>query len=462
MSFSSIKNILLLSKGESYRQLARYILPETITALLLFSALAIVDAKLIADLGSTTTFATLGIAASMVYFMIKVGEAFMTATSVVGGRYNGALDYKNAGRTLVDAFWMTVCIGALLYLAIYTCAPLYYRLHHSSPEMITMGVKYIRLKGIALFLMFIYLAFVGFLRALKDTRTPMLIFLAGASLFVFFDIALIKGVWGFPRLGLNGSAVASICQYLAMVLIIGLYVKKVYGNSEYEIRLFSSFTSWQAIKKLLTLTWPVLVDKSSLTFAFLWMGIMVSKLGVEELACYTVLRDLLALGLIPAQAAAHVTSFIASNNLGSGRFEDVTTNCRKILFITLLLVFLSFTLICSFSRSIVPLFDKQQAFTTLAVSILLPVSLLTLGDVLQLLLSGTLRGLSQVRSVMWVRILCCVFIFPVVSYCTLFIPIQLDSTRFLLLFSLFYLNFLTMSFLYIKKLKEEAWKMVST
>ena len=116
---SYVAGITDLAHGESYSAILRYFYPELITALLLYSMPFWLDAYFISHLQSTQAYATLGITNNLLHLVVKVAEAFAVSTIVLSGRFNGLGDYKHAGRTLRDAFWVTCIIGAVIASLLY-------------------------------------------------------------------------------------------------------------------------------------------------------------------------------------------------------------------------------------------------------------------------------------------------------------------------------------------------------
>src|SRR5579872_1529577 len=223
------------AKGEKYSTLMRYFLPEFITNFLLYAMPFWLDSTFIASLESINTYAALGVTNLFLHFIIKIGEAFSVSTTVLSGQFNGQNAPEDAGRTLRDAFWLTTILGIFFGGALFFGAPFIYKWYGVSEEIIALGVPFLRLRAVGVFCMFIYFALVGFLRGIKNSRTPMKIFVFGSFLFVFFDYALIFGKWGFPALGLQGSAIATIIQYSSMMLVSLAYVVWNKKNLKYSI-----------------------------------------------------------------------------------------------------------------------------------------------------------------------------------------------------------------------------------
>ena len=254
MIASYFAGITDLDHGERYGRIIRYFIPEFITAMTLYSALYLIDAWFVADLKSTTTYATLGVTNVLMHFIVKLAEGISVGTIVLGGRYNGTGKYKEVGRALRDSFWINCFVGAGIASILYFGAYWIYYFYGVPEEMILEGVPFLRLRALGVFFTCIYFSFIGFMRGVKNTKTPMRIFIAGGALFVALDYLLIFGKFGFPRLGLMGSAIATVVQYAFMMLCAMASVVLRKQNRKYGIQLFSLFNSGSQVWNLIKLS----------------------------------------------------------------------------------------------------------------------------------------------------------------------------------------------------------------
>ena len=129
--------------SESYLTILRYFWPEFIAALALYSILNLLDARFIADLKSTTMYATLGMTNTLYHFIVKVAEGLSVGAVIMCGQYNGAKQYPQAGLAFVESFWAIVvtgfCVSGFLYLA----APAIYVWYGATGPMIALGVPFL-------------------------------------------------------------------------------------------------------------------------------------------------------------------------------------------------------------------------------------------------------------------------------------------------------------------------------
>src|SRR5205814_376061 len=135
-------------------------------------------------------------------------------------------------------------------------------------------------------------------------------------LFVFFDYVLIFGKWGFPEMGLQGSALATIIQYGSMMTLALCYVLFNKKNLKYGIKLLSALTDISYVKHLLSISWPVVLDKAIMAWAYVWLGKMIATMGTGGIAAFCVVKDMERFSFLPAIAFVQVITFLVSNDVG--------------------------------------------------------------------------------------------------------------------------------------------------
>lgn len=444
--------------GDSYSTILGYFLPEFITGMVLYSILYLADARWVADLKSTSTYATLGITNTMLHFIVKLAEGLSVGTIIVSGFYNGKEQFKDVGRTIANAFWVTCITGGFIAFLLYSGAYWIYYLYGVPPKMIQLGVPFLRLRAISVFFMFVYFAIVGFLRGIKKPRIPMQIFLLGGITFLFFDYALIFGKFGFPEMKLQGSAAASVIQYGVMLVAGIAYILFDEDNRKYGITLFDGMLSWNRINEILQLSWPVMLDKATFAAAYLWLGAMINPMGKYAIASFTVIKDLERLAIQPAAAFAQVITFVVSNSYGMHDWDGIKSNIKKIVFMASMFVFSILFVFSLWPDYFIHIFDQKDKFTVFSAKVFPILSVLVFFDLLQLILSGALRGAANVKIVMWSRLAICIFYFMPVSYYFSTLPMENMTLKFLLVYGSFYCGSGLMSIIYIYRFRGERWK----
>ena len=390
--------------------------------------------------------------------MKKLAEGVTIGSIVLCGQYNGIGKFIAAGQTIRDIFWITAAVGGLLSSVFIFGAHFICTWYGVPQSMMALAVPLLRLKALGLFFMFISVALSSFLRGTKNAKALMKIFVVGGGCFIFFDYALLYGKWGFPCLGVYASAAGDAIQYGIMSVITLCYILFHKDNEKFHISFKPRMIDWGTIKLIYDLSWPAILDKASFAISYIWLGSMVTSMGETVIASYGVIKDLERFAFLPAIAFASVITFLVSNSYSRRDWQGIKSNIKKVLFLAVIVVMAILCVCCLLSKQILPWFDHKQEFSGFASRVLPYISVLAFFDVGQIILSGALRGATNVRTVMFTRILVFfAFVFPV-TYLISISPAYQGMMKFFLIYGTFYCGHLIMIGVYIWRFRGEAWK----
>ncbi|MFH1461721.1 MAG: MATE family efflux transporter [bacterium] len=448
----------ILKSGDSLANILYYWLPEMISNTMLVSLPPLIDSFIIASLQSTTTYGALGMANNFLHFLIKLAEAIPVASIAIMGRHNGAQDYKKCGEDLGDAFWTTTIIGISLFVIIFFGANSIFQLIGVPAKMAIKGVPFLRLRSFGILLTFISLSFFAFMRALKNTKTPMFIYLIGMIIFISLDYTLVLGKFGFSPMGLNGSAIASIIQYLIMIAISISYILINADYKKYFTKIFVNHFNIHRVKKLIGLSLPIMIDKGSLAASYVVLSKMIAPMGKYAIASYDIIKNMERFAILPAVGFAQIIVFLVSNRLGAKDPEGAKSNIKKVMTLSFIMLIITLGFLCIKADYLVSFFDPKNKISFLAAPALVFISLLVVFDFVQLILAGALRGAGDVKAVMKVRFFSCLFFFMPIVYIFGKLPIQNQVLKFVLIYGSFYLNTGIMGIFFLKRIKTPKWQ----
>jgi Na+-driven multidrug efflux pump len=203
-----------------------------------------------------------------------------------------------------------------------------------------------------------------------------------------------------------------------------------------------------------------MIDKATMAWGYIWLCKMISPMGASAVAAYCVLNDMTRFMFLPAMAFAQVITFLVSNDTGIQEWDAIKNNIKKVCFLA---SFMIFSILVCFAYNpawIIQFFDKKGEFTALALDAFPFIGVLVFCDLLQLILSGALRGAGNVKVVMYMRLIICFGYFIPLSF--LLAQLQIDKTlKFILVYGSFYVGNALTSIAYINRLRGEEWKMPS-
>jgi putative MATE family efflux protein len=195
------------------REILRLAVPAFL-ALVAEPLFLLADAAIVGHLG-TASLAGLGIAATVLQSAIGLCIFLAYGTTAGVARHLGAGDLRGALAQGIDGIWLAVLIGAVTTVAgIALTGPLVGAF--GAGEAVTHAAEtYLRLAFLGTVPVLVMLATTGVLRGLQDTRTPLVVAVAGNALNIVLNLVLVYGVGPFEGLGIAGSAIGSVLAQLA-------------------------------------------------------------------------------------------------------------------------------------------------------------------------------------------------------------------------------------------------------
>ena len=199
------------------REIWRLALPAFL-ALVAEPLFLLADAAIVGHLG-TAALAGLGIAAVVLQTLVGLCVFLAYGTTASVARLLGAGDRRAALAQGIDGVWLAIGLGVLITLVgVATTGPLV-RLLGAGPEVAEPATTYLRIAFLGVTPLLVMLATTGILRGLQDTRTPLVVAVAGNALNIVLNLLLVYGVsvggTGVDGLGIAGSALGSVLAQLA-------------------------------------------------------------------------------------------------------------------------------------------------------------------------------------------------------------------------------------------------------
>jgi putative MATE family efflux protein len=159
------------------------------------------------------------------------------------------------------------------------------------------------------------------LRGIGDSRTPVYFQMVSVLLNTVLDPILMFGWLGFPRLGLNGTAWATIFSQAAAVVALMCYVPKRRSlvMPQLRPRRMDLQTTWLLVE----IGFPSMVQQSVVSVSMLVIVGLVSRFGSLTDAAFGAGLRIDSIAFMPAMTIGIAASTLAGQNLGARKPERV-------------------------------------------------------------------------------------------------------------------------------------------
>ncbi|AFG38611.1 MATE family efflux transporter [Spirochaeta africana] len=143
-------------------------------------------------------------AVTLFLFSASMGLTILVAQNIGAGRPDRARDFAESSYVYATAF------SGLLFLVWYLGASQIFSLLGARGQVLADSTAYVRILAISLFFIGAEITSGAVLQGAGYTRPIMITGITKNLLNILFDYLLIFGNWGFPQLGLQGAAVATV------------------------------------------------------------------------------------------------------------------------------------------------------------------------------------------------------------------------------------------------------------
>ena len=307
-----------------------------------FSNLAIplvgmVDTGLMGNLGETKYLAATSVATSVMTMIVwSFGFLRMGTVGIVSQAY-GRSDYREIVKTLLRNF--IIALAAAFIILIFT--PLikisiahFFSTSNETSELINI---YLNVRVFSIPAELVLYILVGFYLGIQKTKISSLLIVILSSLNIVFSSILVLTF----DLNIFGVALGTL---LASYITVGIFLIFTHNFIIKKFKVIPKFENLfvqSKILKLLSINLDIFLRTIFLTFAFLWITYLGSKIGEDYLAVNTILLQFIILASFFLDAYAFSTEGLVGFAIGRRNqksFLTVVKNSIQISFFTALII----------------------------------------------------------------------------------------------------------------------------
>jgi len=277
---------------------------------------------------STEALAAISFAFPIVFLLIALAMGLSVAGSVLVAQHTGAGETGEAeyaaSQTVTFAFLGSALLGVLSYPLL---EPLL-GLLGASPGVLPRATAYMEVIALGLPFMFGFFVFNSLMRGAGDTVTPMLVTFGTVVLNVVLDPFLING-WtvvrgaplvgtvGFPELGIEGAAIATIfSRSLAMAVGLGIMLS---GSRGIQVNFGDMGPDPTYLRRILRIGVPASIEGTSRALSMNALLLVVGLFSTPVVAAFGIGTRLLSVIVLPAMAIGRSVETICGQNIGAGK-----------------------------------------------------------------------------------------------------------------------------------------------
>lgn len=304
-------------KDDFYRQMFKLAIPIIIQNLL-SAAVNSSDVIMLNYVGQSAISAvSLAANYSNILFMVYYGLG--TGASLLCAQYFGKKNMQAIHAVEGIALLFSLAISALVALAAFTIPQRMLLLFTSDQELIAIGSSYIRIMGITYLCWGVTEIYLAILRSIGRVTISMALNMLAFGLNILLNAVFIFGLFGAPKLGVTGVAIATASSRLIQLIacvIVSLLSKDVKLNPIYMF-----IRSKTLLNDFIHLSLPALGNDLSWSVAFSMYSVILGHLGTEAVAANSLVTVVRNVGSVFCFAIASAGTILLGRVMGQGELE---------------------------------------------------------------------------------------------------------------------------------------------
>ena len=343
-----------LTKGSVGKGILLFALPLLGSSLIqqLYST---VDLIFVGQLLGTKASAAIGASGLIVTCMIGFFNGMAVGTNVFAARHYGAKRFEQLKKLMQTIFWTGIIGGLLLTVIGLVLSPVFLTWMGTPESIFPLAVRYLRIYMASMISVVSYNLLSGVLRALGDSRTPMLYQFFGGIINVFADFIFLYVF----HMGVEGTAFATLFSqtFAAVGVMLHLYRLK----EPYALRIRFSDCSLKEFADILKVGVPAGVQSIIITLSNIIIQSQINTLGVTSVASFTVYFRVELIVYLPIVALGQAVVSFIGQNYGAGNWERIKKGNRLCIFGGSLITFAVCILLIIAMPVILNVFTKDAA-----------------------------------------------------------------------------------------------------
>lgn len=325
---NEMKNIKIDS---TYRQIARLTIPIVLQNLLT-AAVNSTDAIMLNFVGQAHISAV-SLAAQYAAILFNVLYGLGTGIAMLGAQYYGKGELKTVEAVEGIALRFSLAIASLFSFSALLIPRLMMQVFTPDPELIEIGSRYLRIISGAYLCWGIIEIYLSTLRCIGQVTVCMILNVITFSLNIFLNAVFIFGLFGAPKLGAVGVALATtISRAVELILVMIVSAR----SRDVKLRPSLMFAKNRVLSRdFLRMALPALANDVSWSMAFSLYAVIIGQfLGSDMVAANSFAIMVRNFAIVFSTGIATAAGILLGQLIGSSQMKEAEETAGKFMKLT--------------------------------------------------------------------------------------------------------------------------------
>lgn len=349
-----------------------------------------VDAVVVGNyLGKEALAAVGGATGTIINLLVGFFVGLSSGATVVISQYFGSGDEEGVSRAVHTSIALSLAGGIFLTFVGIFGARWALEMMDTTADVIGGATDYMRIYFAGVIMNLLYNMSSGILRAIGDSRRPMIYLIICCLVNIVLDILFV----GFMHMGVAGAAIATISSQAVSAI---LTMRALMRTEEcYKFVIKKLRVDFPLLGRILRIGFPAGIQSMMYSISNLLIQANINALGTDTMAAWTAFGKVDSIiWMVMGAFSVSVTTFVGQN-WGAGKVDRVKTSIRTGMVVELLSTLIMSGVMLLTGQHLIRLFTQDEGVIAISLMIMhcnvpLYVSFVPID-----LLSGGMRGMGN-------------------------------------------------------------------
>lgn len=349
---------------------------------------------------------------------------------ILSSRSWGAKNMESVKKAASIGMRIALLVSVVMWIVVLLLPEGCMSLFTNEERVIQEGAQYLRIICFSYVFFAVTSTLLASLRSVEIVKIGFIVSLSTLIINVCLNYVLIYGHFGFPRIGVSGSATATLTARIIETCIVIVFIKRFDRRLMLKLKDFYRVDR-ELFRQYLRIGSPILMANALWACAMAAQSAILGHMGEAAIAANSVATTVFQLVTVISYASASATAIMIGKTIGEGHVSKIKTY-SKTMQLLYVLIGLGTGLVLFITKSYVTgLYAISDESKTLAVHFMTVLSITVVGTAYQMpALTGIVRSGGDTKFVlyndfifMWLVVLpasaLCAFVFhfsPLITF----------------------------------------------
>lgn len=283
---------------------------------------------------SQTALSGVAIVSQVQFLLQMIVLGIGTGITVLGSQYWGKKQTEPIRRVTSAGMLLAVGTGLLFLLVTFFFPNQTLSILTNEKAVIAEGVKYMRILCWSFLLYTLTNTLLYALRSVETVRIGFVVTLAALVINVFLNYCLIEGNLGFPEMGVEGAALATLISRVVEFLIVVIYVCVIDKKIQWKpADLFRQ--DKELFRDYIRVGFPVIMSETMWGLAMAAQTAILGRLGDNTIAANSIATTIFQVISVISYASSTTSGVLIGKTVGEGDIPRVKayTKTLQVIFV---------------------------------------------------------------------------------------------------------------------------------